>query len=140
MIERYEIIRRYFQAKKVDFGIVTEKQIPIIKCKNIEWIHSSLRLGEENGIAADDIDYLCNMLVHRIKNNEHLTVRKITSNFDEELNIDSGTGLLIFKHLIATRQIIVNMNENIDVNKPSNYLIKSIDIERREMNKNATNS
>lgn len=122
IVERYEIERRYWEAKNIDFGIVTEKDIPVTKCKNIEWIHSSYRLDIDNGFDLQQISYLTNILIQMVKGS-HLPIRKITSDFDDEINATAGTGLLLFKHLIAKKVFIVNMNEKIDINKSAKNFV-----------------
>ncbi|MFT8347330.1 TnsA endonuclease C-terminal domain-containing protein [Clostridium saccharoperbutylacetonicum] len=129
IIERYEIERRYYESKNIDFGIVTEKDIPITKCKNIQWIHSSYRLDIDNGLDLQQISYLTNILIPMFKGSP-LAIRKITSDFDDEMNITAGTGLLLFKHLIAKKVFIVNMNEKIDISKSAKDIVL-INEERR---------
>ncbi|WP_394884242.1 TnsA endonuclease N-terminal domain-containing protein [Clostridium butyricum] len=41
-IEKFQIEKRYWNKKGIDWGIVTQKEIPLIKAKNIEWVHSAL--------------------------------------------------------------------------------------------------
>jgi hypothetical protein len=48
-LERLEIERRYWQSQNIDWAIVTQKEIPVVKAKNIEWIHSSLFPADERG-------------------------------------------------------------------------------------------
>ena len=55
-------------------------------------------------------------------------IRKITNDFDMEQNMESGTGLLVFKHLLARRIIRVDMDKKIDINKTPQILIQSIDM------------
>jgi len=127
-IERLEIIRRYFEKRNIDFGIVTQKEIPIAKCKNIEWIRTCHDIGEINGISIGEKDYLCRTLLDLIKNNMAKPIRKITADFDMEQNMESGMGLLVFKHLLARRIIQVDMDKKIDINRTPLILIQSIDI------------
>ena len=43
------------------------------------------------------------------------SIRKITSDFDKENNVSDGTGLFIFKYLLASKHIYIDMNESIDI-------------------------
>jgi hypothetical protein len=43
------------------------------------------------------------------------SIRKITSDFDKENNVSDGTGLYIFKYLLASKHIYIDMNESIEV-------------------------
>lgn len=114
-IERLEMERRYWDIKGIDWGIVTEKDIPIIKAKNLEWLHSSKdevtnrEITEENLVFLTD-DYLNMML----KSSE--SIRGFNKKFEEEQNLSPGTGLFIFKHLLAVKRITVDMNKEININ------------------------
>ena len=116
VLERLEIERRYWAAKQIDFGIITQKEIPTKMVKNIEWIHSSLYTYEERGLTENSLENYCNILIDKFRDNKH-SIRKITSDFDKENNVSDGTGLFIFKYLLASKHIYIDMNESIDIAK-----------------------
>ncbi|MCB2291702.1 TnsA endonuclease N-terminal domain-containing protein [Clostridium sp. CS001] len=117
IIDRYEIERRYWNAKNIDWGIVTQKDIPVIRAKNISWVYPSLEINNEERFKESERDYLCDLLIQRLNETSNV-IREVTTAFDIEMNFDSGTGLLFFKYLIATKQVQINMDENIDINQP----------------------
>lgn len=45
-IEKLEIERTFWKEKGIDWGIVTEKEMPQNLVKNIEWIHSSREIAD----------------------------------------------------------------------------------------------
>ncbi|MFT4413452.1 TnsA endonuclease C-terminal domain-containing protein [Bacillus sp. UMB0728] len=114
-LERLEIERRYWTEKGIDWGVITQKEISNVLAKNIEWVHSCLYSYAERGFTKDELIYLGNALVERLIDAKH-SIRKITSEFDKEFNYDSGTGLFVFKFLIASKQIGIDMTNQIDVN------------------------
>lgn len=114
-LERLEIERRYWTAKNVDYGIVTQKQIFNIFSKNIEWVHPSLYSYQDRGFSQEDMMYMSGVLIERLVDSTH-SIRKITSDFDKEFNYESGTGLFVFKFLIASKQIDIDMMNPIDIN------------------------
>ena len=103
-IERLEIERRYWSNKHIDWGIVTQKDIPTVKAKNIEWVHSSLHFTDERGLEKEEMIYLCDVLLEKMTESSQ-TIRKITADIDKEYKLQTGTGLFVFKHLIATREL-----------------------------------
>lgn len=121
VIERFELIRRYFEKKEVNWGLVTQKEIPLIKAKNIEWIHPARFLEETTDFSKDDISYLTQILMESFYKNTR-TIREITSSFDAQLNLEAGSGLLLFKHLLAIKQIMIDMNKKIDLNQSAEVL------------------
>ncbi|TFB21476.1 heteromeric transposase endonuclease subunit TnsA [Filobacillus milosensis] len=114
-LERLEIERRYWSEKGIDWGVITQKEISNVFAKNIEWVHSCLYSYAERGFIRDELIYLGNALIERLIDAKH-SIRKITADFDKEFNYDSGTGLFVFKFLIASKQIEVDMTNQIDVN------------------------
>jgi hypothetical protein len=137
IIERFEFERRYWDAKKVSWGIITEKDINVVKAKNIEWVYPSLELNNNERFSNEERIYLCNMLIKKLQNSSEV-VRKITSELDKELNLEEGTGILLLKYLIATKQIEVDMDKKIDGNQSANTLLKIH--ERNSKNEYAINS
>lgn len=115
ILERLEVERRYWADKEIDWGIVTQKEIPKALVRNIEWVHPSLYSYRERGFTREEIIYLGNVLMERLIDNYH-SIRKITADFDKDFNYESGTGLFVFKYLIASKQIETDMTKPIDIN------------------------
>jgi TnsA endonuclease C terminal/TnsA endonuclease N terminal len=135
-IERFELIRRYFDKKGIAWGLVTQKEIPLIKAKNIEWVHPAKFLTETTDFTESDVGYLQSSLMESFSGNTR-AIRDITSVFDNQLNLEAGSGLLIFKHLLATKQIKIDMHKKIDLNE-SAKILEIVETERGE-SKNAIN-
>ncbi|MBB2481363.1 TnsA endonuclease C-terminal domain-containing protein [Bacillus sp. APMAM] len=119
VIERYEIMKKYWEGRGVDYGIITNKEIPLMVAKNIEFIHPFFHLGEY-GIGDEMQVFLKNRLVDMIGNSETKQISEILSMFDSEFNIDQGTGIAIYKHLLSRKILSVNMKEEISFNQPCN--------------------
>ena len=128
IIEKFELERRYWESKGIDWGIITQKDIPVIKAKNIEWVHSALEDSEERGINNKTKADLSEELAHILMDSSD-TVRRITSRLDDEFQLEKGTGLYIFKYLIATKNIQVDMEKKIDINVPANKVILEVEFE-----------
>lgn len=125
-IERFEIERRYWEKKGVDWGIVTNKEIPIIRAKNIEWLHSSLELDLHEILKQEDRKILSNELISMINANPYSNVRQVTNDFDNYYALETGTGLLLFKYLIMKKIIVVDMDKKIEIGLPIYKIIENI--------------
>lgn len=128
IIEKFELERRYWESKGIDWGIVTQKDIPVIKAKNIEWVYSALDDSEERGIDNGTKMDLSKELIYKLMNSSN-AVRKITALFDDEFQLEKGTGLYLFKYLIATKRIKVDMEQKININLSADELIQEVEIE-----------
>ncbi|WP_051556553.1 heteromeric transposase endonuclease subunit TnsA [Alkalihalobacterium bogoriense] len=122
VIERFEIQRRYWSEKGIDYGIVTNKEIPKVFAKNIEYIHSSYSL-HEYGIDIEQQQLYSDVLLHLLIQAGKTQVNEILTHFDREVNVEKGTGLLLFKHLIATKRLMVDMTNAISLTMPSNQVL-----------------
>ncbi|MBU5257498.1 TnsA endonuclease C-terminal domain-containing protein [Tissierella praeacuta] len=128
IIEKFELERRYWESKGIDWGIVTQKDIPVIKAKNIEWVYSALDDSEERGIDNGTKMDLSKELIYKLMNSSN-AVRKITALFDDEFQLEKGTGLYLFKYLIATKRIKVDMEQKININLSADELIQEVEFE-----------
>jgi hypothetical protein len=117
VIERFEIMNRYFKLREIDYGIITNKEIPIVPAKNIEFIHSSYHLGEY-GFKKEEETIYRDYLLKLITDSQANTVKEVVNKFDNELNTENGTGLLLYKHLLARKVVKINMNKPINLEQP----------------------
>ncbi|MEH2229753.1 MAG: TnsA endonuclease C-terminal domain-containing protein [Nostoc sp.] len=125
VIEKLELERRYYLAKSIDWGIVTENEIPRLLAENVEWIHSAYKLEANSEMDIAQLHELATILKSRLQ--EHDTaINRVTTALDKEMNINSGTSLYIFKHLIAAKKIIINMLETKISACPSSKVIEKI--------------
>ena len=120
VLERFELLRRYFSEKQIDWGIVTQYDINVIRAKNIEWVHSAKTL---DGLSTHNVSRLIKIFVEWL-DSSHKSVRDVTNALDSQFNLDPGSGLLLFRHLIANKQVLVNMDERIDLGKPANQVVR----------------
>ncbi len=107
-VTKLEIERRYYARKGISWKIVTEKELPKPLLKNIEWVHSAYKLEDKNEISKENLQELSVVLISRLKS-VNSTVSKLADELDKEINIESGTSLFLFKHLVANKLISGDM-------------------------------
>jgi hypothetical protein len=122
-IEKFEIERRYWTAKGINWGIVTEKEIPNNLVSNIESIHKSFWIEGELDLPQQEIIYIAERLKEGLCQNE-LTITQVTSKLDEEINASGAKSLKVFKHLLARKEVAVDVMNPLDFFKP----IKSLNL------------
>lgn len=125
VIEKFEIERRYWAAKGIDWGIVTEKEIPITLVKNIEWLHPSYRLESTPETFLPQLLLIGDLLKEKLKISKKSIV-EITTQLDSELQLVSGTTLKIFIHLVARKEILLDMNNKINLTKSAQSILSII--------------
>lgn len=127
VLKKFEIEREYWLRKDIDWGIVTEEEIPKTMARNISYIHDYYDIRdydvfrEMNGQHIEDLSI--SLMQRLLGINE--SIRKITNEFDSDTHLPFGSGVTLFYHLLARKIIIIDMIESIDLEKP--ITIKSID-------------
>lgn len=125
-IERFEVMRRYWELKGIDYGIITNKEIPIVFAKNIEYVHSFYHL-EDYGFNLNEQLFYEDYLIKLIRDNQYKSIKEVLFCFDKKFEFEDGTGLLFFKHLLARKIVKVNMNKAINLEESCstvNILVK----------------
>lgn len=117
-IEKFEIERRYWEAHQIDWGIITDCDLPDTFIRNIEWIHKEYYNEDVAELGDFTIQKLQSFLSSRLESGE--AISKACLFCDEKMGFEVGTSLAMFRHLIARKIWSVNMNERILPSLPAN--------------------
>lgn len=110
VLEKLEIERRYWNERNVDWRVVTEREINRTKAKNVEWLHTAKMLS---GLPYDDV--LMQSIVSeiiRVYRETQRPILGICDHIDQIFATHPGTGLAVFKYLVANKHV------SLDINKP----------------------
>ena len=113
--EKLEIERRYWMARGVDWRIVTEKEIPRAKIRNIEWLLSGSDFDEivaDREKIRDCEEYFISLYV-----DGDYTVIAAVRHVEKKFELAGGSGLALFKMLIRKKRILVDLNRQINLTK-----------------------
>lgn len=105
VLEKLEIERRYWQVRGVDWGIVTEHEIPKPHADNIRLLHGYQQIEQRltEDIALDRIvQFLCD-------NVDSTVLADLVKHADEAFVLPAGTARTVLYHLFATRQITCDL-------------------------------
>lgn len=110
---RLELEKRYYLVERIDWDVLTEKGYSKLLAENVNWVYASYWLELPSGMSAEDFQSLAKILKFRLQETE-LSINQITTALDIEHNLEGGSFLYIFKHLVARKEIIMDMlNTNI---------------------------
>lgn len=116
VIEKFEIERRYWAARSVDWGIVTEREIPQVLIDNLALLHDYVSLDDRVQLSEDDLHVLIETLAADIRE-ERMSLRHITRACDKRLGFEPGTSLCVAYHLLASRRWQFNLSIPINPGK-----------------------
>ncbi len=104
--------------KKYRLGIVTDNEIDKIIANNISFVYAYdniTNLDCFNEVNDMDLQDLVYEFMRRILDSNK-SMRAICSQFDNEMSLEKGSGLSIFKYLIINKIINIDITKKIDVN------------------------
>lgn len=116
-IAKFEIERVYWAERHVDWGIITDHDLPDILIRNIEWVHKEYDNEDVAELGIFVIQNLQKILSERLSSGENIA--RGCSTCDEQLGLEIGTSLALFRHFIARKMWSVNMNERIIPSHPA---------------------
>jgi len=115
--QKLEIEHRYWEARKIDWKIVTEPGVPLTVAKNVEWFHQYRRLEDFTELGRSAVAQITSSLTESLAS-QKLPLRDLTLATDDRLGLETGTSLAFVRHLLATRRCLINMNQPINPGKP----------------------
>lgn len=118
--EKLEIERRYWLQRQIEWKIITEKQLPRQLAKNIEWVRETLLEGSEVEL---DKEQLSISLLRYLLENDEFPLKEVLRSFDKREGLKNGTGLFLFRYLIARKEIRIDMSKTIDLSSRVKSLI-----------------
>jgi len=114
-LEKLEIERRYWEVRKIDWGIVTEHEIPTELANNVDFLHDAWHLPKY--MPEKNITPIAEFLT-RLVLEQQQPLNELTAISDTQLGLKGGTSLKVAYYLLATRQWRINMNVPIDPDQP----------------------
>jgi len=122
-LEKLEIERRYWEARGIDWGIVTEHEIPTELANNVDFLHDAWHLPKY--MPEKNITLVAELLT-RLVVEQHQPLNELTAISDTQLRLKGGTSLKVAYYLLATRQWRIDMNIPIDPDQP--LAVRGIDL------------
>ena len=119
ILEKFEIERVFWKKRNIDWAIVTEEEINKTIAHNISFIQGYRDIKNVDGFTDLDsleIQDLIYEFIRRIVDDKR-SIRAISLEFDNDMSLESGCGLSIFKYLVINKIIEIDISKNIDVNK-----------------------
>ncbi|MED3822549.1 TnsA endonuclease N-terminal domain-containing protein [Priestia flexa] len=119
VLEKFEIERVYWERQDVDWGIVTELEIPKDMAHNIAFVHGYSDLSVIEGFEEVTPYEVDDMSIYFIKKllAEDQTVKQLVKEFERDFGMVVGCGLSLFKYLVITRAIEIDLLDKLDVNQ-----------------------
>ncbi|HWP95986.1 MAG TPA: TnsA endonuclease C-terminal domain-containing protein [Syntrophomonadaceae bacterium] len=129
--ELFKIEEKYWADHGVDWGVVTDLDIPKILARNIEELHSAAKLEMIEGHSVNELILMRETLIDRLLSSPQVQIRKILNKTDKEINSLPGTALYLFWHLLATKRITMDLSKPFDIRRPADVIKIGVNFEGR---------
>ena len=108
ILQKLEIERRYWEARGISWGIVTEHEIPFVLADNVELLYPNRYLDRDSRYSRRELYSAATALTKEVQGST-LSLRHIALDCDAILGFDEGTCLSIAYFLIANRYWEIDM-------------------------------
>ncbi|MBU5437096.1 TnsA endonuclease N-terminal domain-containing protein [Tissierella sp. MSJ-40] len=133
VLEKFEIERRYWEKQGVDWGIVTEEEINKDLVQNISYIHTyyDLRaIDSFKNMEKHDVEDLAIEYIKRVIDGT-VSIREISNKFDDDLFLQKGTGISLFKYMLMRKVIQIDLYTPMDINKRIKVNLVSEELDKK---------
>jgi TnsA endonuclease C terminal/TnsA endonuclease N terminal len=127
-LEKLEIERVYWAARKIPWRIITERELPRALVKNMKWIHTHLDLVKSGEFSNDQIHRIRITMESDVMQGQRSLVQ-IAAACDDRLGLKPGAALCVTRHLIGTGIWPVDLTVEIDPQQPLCIIRKPINHE-----------
>jgi hypothetical protein len=124
-VEKQEIERRYWGADGVDWGLITEHELPSQHIKNLRWLHEMQSL--EHMVAPYPAYWheRCERFLACLPQAADLTIKRFIRHLEDTLGFAAGEGVTVLRHLAAIKRIAIDLDAKFDMNAPAIVLTAS---------------
>ncbi len=112
--EKLEIERRYWEAKEIDWKIITEKELDRQYVKNIEFVRETLLQSQWQ---EQELREMGNKLALILMNSRDYALKQVLKDFERIVSLEEGTGLFVFRYLVAKKKVHIDMFKKFEVSK-----------------------
>lgn len=112
--EKLEIERRYWEAKGIEWKVITEKELDKQYVKNVEFARETLLQSQYQQEVLQDMG---NKLAIVLMNSAEQSLRQTLKEYERIMNLDEGIGLFVFRYLIAKKKVRIDMFKKFEVSK-----------------------
>lgn len=110
-LEKLEIERRYWEARNISWGIVTEREIPRVLAENVKWLHP-FKQRQALSVSNSEVHRITTVLTQGVTTID-ASLAEIAGECDDRLGLLPGSSLSVARYLLANRQWLVDMNQPI---------------------------
>jgi hypothetical protein len=111
VIEKLELERTYWTQRSVDWGIITEREVPKELIRNLKWVRTAYYLEETNGFSVSELQNVAQKLKYQIFSCDK-KMNVLIKEFSFVYKIPEEICLYLFRHLIANKELNLQISSS----------------------------
>lgn len=117
VLEKFEIERIFFKKRKIDWAIVTERDIPGAVVRNVNVLHPYFEHESLHPLSEKEVYRIARRLTELVAKGEG-SLSAIAATCDREFGLNTGVSLKVAWHLIAKGNWRIDMTRPIEPFEP----------------------
>lgn len=114
-LEKQEIERRYWHMRGVDWGLVTDLDLPIQRIKNLRWLHEMQSLQHMTEPYTGYWDDRCKRFLTCLPQATTMTIKQFVRLLENTQGFAVGEALTVFRYLAANKRIDIDLDAAFDM-------------------------
>lgn len=114
-LEKQEIERRYWQIKGVDWGLVTNLDLPAQRIKNLRWLHEMQSLEHMTAPYPGYWDDRCGRFLACLPQASGMSTKQFIRLLESTQGFAVGEALTVIRHLAANKRIAIDLDDKFDM-------------------------
>jgi len=115
-LEKQEIERRYWEIKGEEWGLITERQLPEVRCQNLRWMFEMVTFEHQKTPYDGYWQDKCARFMAHLQSAHNITLRQFYRQLENKLGFASGEGISVLRHLAANKVIGFDLDQPYDYN------------------------
>lgn len=114
-LEKQEIERRYWHVKGVDWGLVTDLDLPAQRIKNLRWLHEMQSLQHMTAPHPDYWNDRCGKFLACLPQATGMSTKQFVRLLESTQGFAIGEALTVIRHLAANKRIGIDLDAKFDM-------------------------
>lgn len=114
-LEKQEIERRYWHFKGVDWGLVTDLDLPAQRIKNLRWLHEMQSLQHMTAPYPGYWDDRCGRFLACLPEATGMSTKQFVRLLESTQGFANGEALTVLRHLAANKRIAIDLDAKFDM-------------------------
>lgn len=114
-LEKQEIERRYWHIKGVDWGLVTDLDLPAQRIKTLRWLHEMQSLQHMTAPYPDYWDDRCGRFMACLPQATGMSIKQFVRLLESTQGFATGETLTVLRHLAANKRIVIDLDTKFDM-------------------------